>query len=72
MSQKYCEDCGCKIYNGHCVNCHEEVFIAEQDRELGTFGKCSDEFKNKVDKQLEKESVPILSQRPIDLKPPQP
>lgn len=30
----YCEDCGCKVYGGHCVNCHEETFIAEQYREL--------------------------------------
>ena len=27
---KTCEDCGCRIYSGHCVNCHEEVFIVEQ------------------------------------------
>lgn len=26
----YCEDCGCKMYNGFCTNCHEEVFIEEQ------------------------------------------
>ena len=31
----YCEDCGCKVFSGHCVNCHEETFIAEQYRELG-------------------------------------
>lgn len=30
----YCEDCGCKVYGGHCVNCHEETFIAEQYRDL--------------------------------------
>lgn len=30
----YCEDCGCKVYSGHCVNCHEETFIAEQYRDL--------------------------------------
>jgi hypothetical protein len=32
MSQ-YCEDCGCKVYGGHCINCHEETFIAQQYRE---------------------------------------
>ena len=32
---EYCEDCGCKVYNGHCVNCHEEIYIAEQYRNLG-------------------------------------
>lgn len=31
----YCEDCGCKVFSGHCVNCHEETFIANQYRELG-------------------------------------
>ena len=30
-----CEDCGCKMYNGFCTNCHEEVFIADQYRDLG-------------------------------------
>ena len=31
----YCEDCGCKVYGGHCTNCHEETFIAKQYRDLG-------------------------------------
>jgi len=31
----YCEDCGCKVFSGHCTNCHEETFIAEQYIELG-------------------------------------
>ena len=35
MSYQTCEDCGCKIYGGHCVNCHEETFIADQYRDLG-------------------------------------
>ena len=30
-----CEDCGCKVYGGHCTNCHEETFIAQQYRDLG-------------------------------------
>jgi len=30
----YCEDCGCKVFSGACVNCHEEVYIAEQYYEL--------------------------------------
>lgn len=25
-----CENCGSRVYGGYCVNCHEEVFIAEQ------------------------------------------
>lgn len=30
-----CEDCGCKVYSGSCVNCNEEVFIEQQYYELG-------------------------------------
>ena len=30
-----CPDCGCKMYNGVCTNCHEEMYIAEQYNELG-------------------------------------
>lgn len=30
-----CEDCGSRVYGGHCVNCHEETFIADQYRDLG-------------------------------------
>jgi hypothetical protein len=25
-----CENCGSRVYEGYCVNCHEEVFIAQQ------------------------------------------
>lgn len=32
---KTCEDCGCRVYSGACVNCHEEVYIAEQYEDLG-------------------------------------
>lgn len=31
----YCDDCGSKVYDGHCVNCHEEIFIEQQYIELG-------------------------------------
>lgn len=31
----YCENCGCKVYDGHCVNCHEEIYIERQYQELG-------------------------------------
>ena len=24
---KHCEDCGCKLRNGICSNCHEELYI---------------------------------------------
>lgn len=32
---EYCEDCGCKVYNGRCTNCHEELYILDQYLELG-------------------------------------
>lgn len=35
MSDKACEDCGCRMYGGFCTNCDEEVFIAGQYREDG-------------------------------------
>jgi hypothetical protein len=56
-----CEDCGERIYNRHCVNCHEEVFIAEQHRELGTYGETSDEFQDTVERQLVNPSIPERS-----------
>lgn len=28
-----CPDCGCKMYNGACVNCHEETYIYQQHLE---------------------------------------
>ena len=34
MSKATCEDCGCKTYNGACVNCHEEIYIEEQYEDL--------------------------------------
>lgn len=29
----YCEDCGSRVYNLGCVNCDEENYIAEQERQ---------------------------------------
>jgi hypothetical protein len=43
-----CPDCGCKVYNGHCVNCHEETFIAEQNASLPEPCSMSNEFWDKV------------------------
>lgn len=50
----YCDDCGCRVYNGHCTNCHEDVYIAEQHYEQRTFDECSNEFKEKVFEQIDK------------------
>ena len=30
MGYQSCENCGCRMYNGFCVNCDEETYIAEQ------------------------------------------
>lgn len=47
----YCEDCGCKVYGGHCVNCHEETFIAEQNYSNDEPIAFSKEFNEKLDTQ---------------------
>ena len=31
----HCSDCGEKMYDGFCINCDEEHFIADQYRDLG-------------------------------------
>ena len=50
----YCEDCGCEVYNGHCVNCHEELYIMDQYYEMVNDElkhSLSDEFVEKVKQQ---------------------
>jgi len=54
-----CEDCGCKVYNGHCVNCHEETYIAEQNYSNDEPIAFSEEFNKKLEQQ-EKEASEIL------------
>jgi len=58
----YCEDCGCKIYNGHCVNCHEETYIYEQNCQNDEPISLSNEFFNKV-KEQEIEAKEIRSKQ---------
>jgi len=55
---KTCEDCGCKVYNGHCVNCHEETYIAEQNYQNDEPISFSPEFREKLAIQ-EKEAEDI-------------
>jgi hypothetical protein len=45
----YCEYCGEREYGGACTNCHESVYIAQQHEELGTYGECSENFKDQVE-----------------------
>ena len=58
MSYQTCQDCGCRIYNGHCVNCHEETYIAEQNYQNDEPIAFSEEFKEKLIKQnIEAEEI---------------
>jgi len=51
-SVSYCEDCGCKVFNGHCVNCHEELYIQDQYIEQGIPLPANDtEFMRRVREQ---------------------
>jgi hypothetical protein len=47
-----CEDCGCKLRNGICGNCQEELAIATFQSEDIDF-PLSDNFKNKIEEQKE-------------------
>ncbi len=31
--KKYCTDCGCRLCNGVCSNCQEELYILENQNE---------------------------------------
>ena len=56
-----CINCGCKVYNGHCVNCHEETYIFQQYQEIEDDEwdeALSDEFVDKIIAQ-EKEAKEI-------------
>ena len=46
-----CPDCGCKVYSGNCINCHEETFIYEQDSMNDVHVDFSPEFMEKVNEQ---------------------
>lgn len=43
----YCPDCGCKMYNGICTNCHEDLIIFDECLQYDI--PMSDEFLNSVD-----------------------
>lgn len=56
---KTCEDCGSKVYGGHCVNCHEETYIAEKNYQNDEPIAFSEEFNEKLDDQA-REAKEIL------------
>ena len=62
MAYKTCSDCGSKMYGGHCVNCHEETYIAEQNYSNDEPIVMSNEFNKKVSDQA-KEAKKILEQQ---------
>ena len=56
----YCDNCGCKVYNGACTNCHEAVYIQEQyiDLEMevpDSITKKVAEHQKEIDQNLKKE-----------------
>ena len=68
MSYQTCEDCGCRVYSGHCVNCHEETFIAEQNYSNDEPIAFSEEFLKKVEEQKEEAKEIIEAQKQKELK----
>lgn len=48
---KSCPDCGCRVYNGHCVNCHEETYIDYQSQQNDEPTAFSKDFRDKVKEQ---------------------
>jgi hypothetical protein len=46
----FCPNCGCKRFEGACVNCHEETYIFQQHLE-DPCCELSDEFMDKVRRQ---------------------
>lgn len=47
MAYKECENCGTRIYDGCCPNCHEELAIFETQYEYMDF-PISEEFSQKI------------------------
>lgn len=56
----FCENCGERVYNGACVNCHEEVYIIEQncmnDEPVNVSGliETVNSYKSEIEENLKK------------------
>lgn len=50
INMAYCNDCGCRMSNGICSNCQEELYIVEYQGEFIDF-ELSEEFKENVTEQ---------------------
>ena len=48
---KTCEDCGCRVYNGICSNCKEELYIYETQFD-DMIKPISDAFMKRVTEQM--------------------
>lgn len=44
----YCEDCGCRVFHGACTNCHEEIYIEQQNMSNDEPISFSDEFMDRL------------------------
>lgn len=47
----YCNDCGCRMSDGICSNCHEELYILEYQGDYIDFD-LSEDFLEKAENQL--------------------
>ena len=65
---KYCEDCGNRVYNGHCTWCHEETYIYEQNIGNDELSPMSDEFMDKVRTQR-KQAKKIIDEEKLTKRP---
>lgn len=55
----HCDNCGERVYNGACVNCHEEVYIQEQYIDLDmevpdSINKKVGDFAQEIEENLKK------------------
>jgi hypothetical protein len=51
---KSCPDCGCRLYSGICQNCHEELWILENQIYVDGYDQpLSDAFVEKIIQQKE-------------------
>jgi len=57
MDKTYCENCGSKVYGGHCVNCHEETYIARQNYQNDDRIRFSDKFNKKLTEQAKEAKI---------------
>ena len=59
----YCEDCGCKVYNGYCLNCNEKHYIYEQNYSNDEPISFSYEFLEKILQDDEDAKQRLLKER---------